>query len=44
MDYQALENAEAQEEQQKEDGTFNKGKGTQKVPTDEDGKEIELPF
>tara|TARA_B100000900_G_C19998233_1_gene480637 strand:- start:30 stop:164 length:135 start_codon:yes stop_codon:yes gene_type:complete len=44
MDYQRLENAEAQEDFQKEEGTFNKGDGTQEVPTDENGEEIELPF
>lgn len=49
MDYQVdierLEQAEAQEEMEKENGTFNKGEGkTQKVPVDENGEEIELPF
>ena len=44
MDYQALENAEAQEIFEKENGTFDKGEGTQEVPTDEEGNEIEVPF
>ena len=45
MDYQALENAEAKEQQEKEEGTFNKGEGTtQEVPVDEEGNEIEIPF
>jgi len=44
MDYQALENAQAKEEQLQKDGTFNKGEGTQEVPVDEEGNEIELPF
>ena len=48
MDYQVdvngLENAEAAEELAKENGTFDKGEGTQEVPTDEEGNEIEVPF
>ena len=48
MDYQVdvngLEAAEAREEIEKENGTFDKGEGTQKVPTDEEGNEIEVPF
>ena len=44
MDYQALENAEAQETFEKENGTFDKGEGTQEVPVDEAGEEIEVPF
>jgi len=48
MDYQVdterLENAEAAEEYQKENGTWNSEKRTPPAPTDENGEEIELPF
>ena len=44
MDYQALENAEAQETFEKENGTFDKGPQTAETPVDEAGEEIEVPF
>ena len=48
MDYQVdvngLENAEAAEDFQKENGTFDKGPQQGETPVDENGEEIEVPF